>query len=205
MQPEEKFKNDLLYVLAQIKKKSLYTLKGKPVEYQVDYHLVVATEKYPTAENEASILEKLQELEAIRIISRQNSPSDIMVEAEIFYLEIIEPKFSEIYEELRQPELKKELYAEKSAESIKKIIFILDKLKDEWDLTPKNYPAKDSMIQAGIIYRHEKNGRTSISHETTSEWVRQSGLKDFYQLDNILDILLEEGLILEATFRGEYE
>ncbi|MSU44961.1 hypothetical protein EXS45_02165 [Candidatus Nomurabacteria bacterium] len=213
MTPEESFTKEVLWILKEIKKEELLTQKGERVEFSVRALIKGDNAKrkdvdceFPSKENQKRLLYKLKEWKAIDVEPVDNilRGSDIL-NPTIYQLIIKQPKFNELYEELREPELKKELYTEKSAEAIKKIIFILDKIKDEWDLIPKNYPTEDSMIQAGIIYRHKKNNRTPISHETTTGWVRECGLKDFYQLDNILDILLEEGLILEATFRGEFE
>jgi len=100
--PEEKFNQDVLYVLAQIKEKSLYTLKGKPIEYWVNYNLIKGGEKYPTTENEARILEKLQEWKIIRIINKEVSPSDFYVEAEVFYLDILQPNFDNFCKKLEE-------------------------------------------------------------------------------------------------------
>jgi len=201
MTPEEKkFNSDLLYVLSQIKKKSLYTLKGKPIEYCVDLTIVVVGGKLPTAEEETQILEKLQEIGTIKIIKREtNSLSVLYAEREYYALEIIEPKFSELYEELRKPFKKFEKHKQSSAQSLKKILGILELLKEEWELMPKN-------LQGDYNYRVRRYEgiEAQISHQTTAGWVRKCGLNDSYQLNSILDTLLEDGLILKADFRSEY-
>jgi len=199
MTPEEKkFNSDLLYVLTQIKQKALYTLKGKPIEYCVDYSIIIAGGKLPSSQEEAQILEKLQELGAIRIIKREESPSSMFVEREYFNL-AIEPKFLELYEKLREPFKKVEKYNQSSPQSLKKILGILELLKEEWELMPKN-------LQGDYNYRIRRYEgiEAQISHETTSGWVRKCGLNDFYQLNNVLDTLLEDGLILKAEFKNEY-
>lgn len=199
MTPEKKFERDLLYVLTEIKKKSLYVLKDKPIEYWVNYLVVIAGGKLPSAEEEAQILEKLQEMGAINIIKKENSPADIYVESVVFYLELVQPKFSELYEEAREPFKKMEKYKQSSPQSLKKILGILECLKEEWELMPKN-PQGDYNYR---IRRYE-GIEAQISHNTTTGWVRKCGLKDFFQLNSILDTLLESGLILKADFRSEY-
>lgn len=94
MTPEEKFNKSVLYVLKKIKERLLYTKQDELIEYQVKfygYHDPAA----PLPENEAEILEKLQERGVIQIknkedvkVNRNTSP-----EAQIFYLGIIQPEF----------------------------------------------------------------------------------------------------------------
>jgi len=180
MTPEERFNNELLYVLNQIKQKALYTRKDRYIEYWVSF---VEDNAKITAEKESLILDKLEELGAIKIISKDASPSDIMVEAYVYSLEIKQPKFDELYDELREPLRKKEEYEKKSVESLNKILGVLKHLKDEWDITP--------------------NQRTRIAHNKCYSWVQDCGLNDFYELDSILTILQQEELILEAKFINE--
>src|SRR3989344_1094767 len=122
MTPEEKFNNDLLYVLNRIKEKSLYTLAEKPIEYWINYNLIMIGEKYTSAENEALIIRKLQELEVIKIINEEESSNLSLNQYQFFNLKIIQPKFNELYEKLGEPLIKKEKYQQSSAESIKKIL-----------------------------------------------------------------------------------
>lgn len=62
-----------------------------------------------------------------------------------------------------------------------KKLFILEKLRVEWDLTPNA-------------------GTTKISNQKYHTWMRECGITDWYELENILRILQQEGLI--STFRN---
>ncbi len=97
MTPEEKFNQDVWYVLRQIKKKSLYTKIGEPVLYQIDYNIIEAREEYTSSENEAAILEKLQEQNIIKIKNREIKSIISLDNFDNFYLEIIQPKFDKLY------------------------------------------------------------------------------------------------------------
>lgn len=106
MTPEEKFHKDVLYVLEQIKEKFLYTQKGKPIEYWVKY--VGYRNPVLSSEKEAAIIEKLPEYGIIKIRSKDVSPSEHYIEAEIFYLEIVQPEFDNFYKKLREIDTKLE-------------------------------------------------------------------------------------------------
>ena len=200
MMPIEKYNNDLLYVLDKVNEKSLYTLKDKFVEYRVDYSVIMLDEKYPTAENETRLLEKLEEMGAIRIARRENSPSDIMVEAEIFSLGIIQPKFDTVYKKLKAPLLKKEKYTQQSAESIKKILCILEKLKAEWDLLPK----EDFIENDGVLAYYKTAGQSDVSDDQYFEWMSTCNIPTFQQLQNILATLKQEDIIVDFEAYNEY-
>jgi hypothetical protein len=92
MTPEEKFNKDVWYVLRQIKERSLYTKKGNPISYWVDFDFFDATGSSPSAADEAAILEKLEEWDAIKIQSSYWNMSN-----KLFRIEIIQPKFDELY------------------------------------------------------------------------------------------------------------
>ena len=68
-EPEEKFNQDVWYVLRQIKERALYTRKGDPIEYWVDFGFFDATGSIPPAKDEVAILRKLDEWGAIKIKS----------------------------------------------------------------------------------------------------------------------------------------
>lgn len=70
MTPEEKFNRDAWYVLRRIKEKSLYTRRGDPIEYWVDFDSIVAGS--PLAADEEAILKKLEEWGAITIDHRRS-------------------------------------------------------------------------------------------------------------------------------------
>lgn len=76
----------------------------------------------------------------------------------------------------------------------KKKLFILEKLKEEWDLTPKT-DDEPVMFQAGMKAHLRLAGETTISHSKISSWMQESGINDWYELKNILEILKHEGLI----------
>ncbi|MEK7519713.1 MAG: hypothetical protein AAB581_00500 [Patescibacteria group bacterium] len=70
MTPEEKFNQNVWYVLRQIKERSLYTKKGNPILYWVDFGFFDTTGSSPSATDKAAILEKLEEWGAIKIQNR---------------------------------------------------------------------------------------------------------------------------------------
>jgi len=96
MTPEEKFKKEVRFVLRQIKEKQLYTPKEKPIEYFVDYS---RSSRLPISpDKEELIIGKLEEWGTIKIQRRERDESlnDISF-CESFYLEILQPKFDELY------------------------------------------------------------------------------------------------------------
>lgn len=76
----------------------------------------------------------------------------------------------------------------------KKKLFILEKLKEEWDLTPKT-DDEPVMFQTGMKAHLRLAGETTISHQKFSSWMRECGISDWYELKNIFEILKQEGLI----------
>lgn len=98
MTPEEKFNNDVWYVLKKIKERWFYTKQTKPIEYQVRFSGYQDPDA-PSPDNEVETLEKLQEWNAIRIRNREceRISEYISPEIEFFYLEILQPKFDELY------------------------------------------------------------------------------------------------------------
>ena len=92
MSPEEKINQERRYVLDKIREHSLRAKLGAPVEYPV-YHGVIGGSG-PTNENEVKTLEKLEEFEAIKILARNETPD----QTELFLLELLEPRFSELYD-----------------------------------------------------------------------------------------------------------
>ena len=96
MNPYEKFNRDVWFVLQKIKEENLRTASGKPIEYIVKFsgYQPPITLK---PENEPKILKKIEELLAIQIIEKTESPSEYHVEAIFFYLKILQPKFDELY------------------------------------------------------------------------------------------------------------
>ncbi len=105
MTPKEKFNKDFWYVLQEIEKRSLYTTKGRSIEYAICADVYVADDSIPTSKDEAKILEILQEESAIKI---KNTIGDQWTDTWLFYLEIIQPKFDEIYKKFQILNIEKE-------------------------------------------------------------------------------------------------
>lgn len=78
----------------------------------------------------------------------------------------------------------------------RKKLFILEKLKEEWDLTPKNN-SDHVTIQTGIGTDLVQAGETTISNQKFLSWISEGGIGDWHELENILNILKQEGLILK--------
>lgn len=64
-----------------------------------------------------------------------------------------------------------------------KKLFILEKLKEEWALTPRA-------------------SETKISDKKYHSWMREGGIKDWYEVENILRLLMQEGLIIKFKIIG---
>lgn len=64
-----------------------------------------------------------------------------------------------------------------------KKLFILEKLKEEWALTPST-------------------GETKISTQKYHSWMRECGITDWYELENILKLLEQAGLISKFRIIG---
>lgn len=84
-----------------------------------------------------------------------------------------------------------------------KILCILEKLKEEWDLTPKKND--EPMVQSGFIAYYRKTGTKRIPMQRFSAWERECGVKDWYELEDILAILKQDGLISNFGLHSEYE
>lgn len=69
MEVEEKVNKEFWYVLQEIKESSLKTKAGSLVEYLINYKFVVVSTGYPFPKDEEKILEKLEEIGAIKIVS----------------------------------------------------------------------------------------------------------------------------------------
>lgn len=76
--------------------------------------------------------------------------------------------------------------------SNEKILSVLDKLKEEWDITPR----KPFVDRSSIHWRFVKAGITHIQYII---WLNELPL-DFFQLNNILQILKQEKIIENNIF-----
>lgn len=65
----------------------------------------------------------------------------------------------------------------------RKKLYILEKLKEEWDLTPD---------------------KAKISHIKHSQWIRECNITDYYEFKAVLNALKKEGLINSFEFLSEY-
>jgi hypothetical protein len=71
----------------------------------------------------------------------------------------------------------------------KKKLYILEKLKEEWELVPK--------LSTGpglVVYQHPAR-ETDIPTTRVNDWMNRCGIEDIQQLENILTIFQQEGLI----------
>ena len=80
-----------------------------------------------------------------------------------------------------------------SAADQKKLL-LLEKLKEEWDLTPKQN-SDPVMVSTGIGTHLVKAGLATISNQKFRSWMGECGISDWYELESILNILKQEGLI----------
>ena len=103
-------------------------------------------------------------------------------ESEIkFRITILQPKFDEYYKEceIREGKDKKnEVLPQQISKADVKKLYILERLKDEWDLAPKKINGK----------------KISVSEQTHTVWQRKCDI-NYNQLGNILGTFEEESLI----------
>lgn len=72
---------------------------------------------------------------------------------------------------------------------------VLEKLKEEWDLVPKKNSGP-MMIQAGMVDYRKRAYTTRVSWQRyVLEWLPECEIKDWYQLQNILQHFKDEGLL----------
>lgn len=85
----------------------------------------------------------------------------------------------------------------------KKILSFLEKIRGEWDLIPKE--SNHYQIQAGYSAWPKHVLKMRIGPSRIHKWQRESGIEDFHQLENMLKILKEEGLIYGFEFHDDME
>jgi len=68
MQPEQKIKKEFWYVLCNIKEEILRTKQNEPIQYIV-YPDIIGAGDDPSSGDEIKILEKIEELGAIKILN----------------------------------------------------------------------------------------------------------------------------------------
>lgn len=97
MTPEEKFNKQVWEILQEIKEEILATEQNKPVKYLFGN---VAGAGIIPRDRQENIIKKLQELGALKIrVNPWEYPSST---DSILYLEIFEPKFSEVYKKYQE-------------------------------------------------------------------------------------------------------
>lgn len=74
---------------------------------------------------------------------------------------------------------------------------VLEKLKDEEALTPK-IPVRRH-IHFGYSYVRPA-GEASLGEQKITKWIQNCGLSDLFELENILTIFMQEGLISASNF-----
>ncbi len=84
------------------------------------------------------------------------------------------------------------------SETDKKRLFILERLKEEWDLAPKKNSGP-MMVQGGLVAFRQRAHATRISWRTHIQWQQQCGI-DYYQLKNILQGFQDDGLLESFEF-----
>lgn len=85
-----------------------------------------------------------------------------------------------------------------------KKLYVLEQLREEWDLTPKRDKAeyKGSFSENYIVY-YKDPGETTISYQKQLRWYADCDM-DSYELKNILTIFQQEGIISNFEFLSEY-
>jgi hypothetical protein len=83
----------------------------------------------------------------------------------------------------------------------KKKLFILEKLKEEFDLAPK----QSVSINTGGAYSYRRPaGEVNIYQNKFSLWLHECEI-DFNQLQSILSTFQQEGLVVNFSVHNEYE
>ena len=93
MTSEDKFQKDLSYVLNKLKERSLYVPKDYRIPYKLYTTVIDMTGATPSVEDEVMILAKLAEMGAIKDFDLTADHNDTPT----LQLEILQPKFDEIY------------------------------------------------------------------------------------------------------------
>ncbi len=86
----------------------------------------------------------------------------------------------------------------------RKKLLLLEKLKEKWDLTPKEN-SEPVAIQTGLIVYQQPAGETTISQQKMAEWQRECGIDDWYELRDIFTIFKQARLIIDFRIYDDYE
>ncbi len=198
MNPEDMLQLEIWWVMQQLRKESL--LSGRPT-FSLNKKEMFDTGKIndhvPSNQTQKKILFKLDGLRVINIEDMDTNYSNLGIvfpiempvfdrrkdeESEIkFRITILQPKFDEYYKEceIREGKDKKnEVLPQQISKADVKKLYILERLKDEWDLAPKKINGK----------------KISVSEQTHTVWQRKCDI-NYNQLGNILGTFEEESLI----------
>ncbi len=219
MTPEEELHKAVWQILAEIKQEQLATPDDEWII--IDTNTNVRERAVRVLINTGSI-KALDYSSSLLTSSRQliQSLNGIYPKPTGYKVEPIPQKFDQIYEiyskifdhDYSQDEIKNltekvreltQLAKEKISENKntlsvadKKKLFILDRLREEWDLTPK------SNSDPNYSYYSRE---TKLAHDKYWSWMKQCGINDWYEMENILKILQQDGLIFRFETHSEYE
>ena len=181
---------EYLWVVNTIEKERQRTPEGEAIAYPIPPMPFIAS-GVPMPNQETAILKKLEQQQLIQITSKevddQFDPYGITIRA----IKIIDlEKFLTLRKRLseaQRTDLKQEIGQSKKTSPLStaetKKLCILEKLKEEWDLTP---------VQA------------KISSKKHSQWKRECNITDYYEFEAVLNALEKEGLINSFEFVSEY-
>jgi hypothetical protein len=137
MRKSEELKKAIMWVLTEIEKENIATPKGKYVYFEplTNNHNISITDQ-------RRALKVLENEGAIKIQEEKHLLGIMKMQAELYnwkpmgyFLNVLQPRFNEFYEDLKEQLCKKEKYSHYSIESIKKILCTLEYLKKEWELS----------------------------------------------------------------------
>jgi hypothetical protein len=106
-------------------------------------------------------------------------------------------------EESRFPQDDKSLgrRARQISEADKKRLYILEKLKEAWDLAPKKNSGQQMRQEALMVYE-QRAGEVKIHENRFHRWFAECGI-DGYELAGILTTFQQEGLVTKFNFVDE--
>ncbi len=99
MTPEEKYQKKYWRVLQNIKDQELLSDDGKTVNYKIYHKVISVGHGEPSEEEEIIILNKLNKIGGIKIKKDEN---DDYEDISVFYLDILQPKFNELYNKYKK-------------------------------------------------------------------------------------------------------
>lgn len=215
MTPEEKYHSDRWFVFQKIRERELYAPDKNGIDYYLEITPFSKFEEHPPSA-QINILKQLVGEGAIEIIHEENKTG--YGAYYLFVLQIKRPRFDELYrheENFRKEKVKvttpanPPVNAENSDEiksqpngqianrAEKKKLCVLEKLKEEHDLTPKT--AVRTHVYFG--YSHVRPaGEAWLYEQKLLTWIQECNLSDRLELENILAIFQQEGLVSKFIY-----